>query len=471
MIKIALIPIDNRPICYDLIKDILAIDKNIKLYLPDISDLGGLVSMSNIDNILSFINTIDSVDYLIISLDTIAYGGLVSSRRCEDSFEQIKNRIEKFKVIAAKKAKKILAFSSIMRISNNNINEEEKEYWALYGKRIFDWSYYLHKTEVEKSYNCVLNKVPDDILEDYLNTRKRNFEINKIYLNWAKEGFFDTLILSKDDCSEFGLNVKEANELNNIIKKENIKSAKIKTGADEIPLSLITRALLSNNKISIKPIFLEENSIDLISKYEDISIKNCVLAQIELAGAKLSLNNADLTLIINNFKAEQGDLVLGDIINSIDKKIEFPKSPYFIADVNNANGADIKLIEQLLRENINNFYGYCGYNTSANTLGCAILCAVIKTLSIKNKTYDDNAFKKIQFIRLLDDWCYQAISRKYVRESAPNFNFNFMEALKEKEGELNSNSKKISEFLNFYPKEIEYALPWQRSFEVRISLK
>ena len=205
--KIAVIPIDNRPICYDLIDDVLAIDEKIKLFLPELKDLGGLTTQSNLDRLFAFVENLNNVDYLIVSLDTIAYGGLVSSRRCNDSFEEIKKRIEKFKKLASKKAKKILAFSSIMRISNNNINEEEKEYWSQWGKRIFDWSYYLHKTEVEHTYNCVHNIIPSEILNDYLNTRKRNFEVNKYYIDLKKQGLIDTLVFSKDDCAEFGLNV------------------------------------------------------------------------------------------------------------------------------------------------------------------------------------------------------------------------------------------------------------------------
>ncbi|MBR5303271.1 MAG: DUF4127 family protein [Candidatus Gastranaerophilales bacterium] len=464
--KIAVIPIDNRPICYDLIQDVLAIDEKIQLFLPELKDLGGLTTQSNLDRLFAFIGNLDEVDYLIVSLDTIAYGGLVSSRRCNDSFNEIKKRIEKFKDLASKKAKKILAFSSIMRISNNNINEEEKEYWAQWGKRIFDWSYYLHKTEIEKTYNCVHNIIPSEILNDYLETRKRNFEINKIYLKWAREGFFDTLILSKDDCAEFGLNVKEANELDEIIKKENIQNAKIKTGADEIPLSLISRALSYNQEIKINPIFVSEKSIDKISKYEDISIKNCVLAQIELAGLKIDIGNPDLNMLINNFEYEQGDLVLGDKINEISQKINFPINSYFIADVNNANGADNNLINQLLRRNINSFYGYCGYNTSANTIGCTIFCAIVKFLAEKNNSYNNEAFKKFQLIRLTDDWAYQAISRKYIRESAPNFK----QALFEKENELNNNVLKLCEFLGFYPNKMTYSLPWNRSFEIRIKI-
>ena len=467
MVKIAVIPIDNRPICYDLIQDVLSIDKNIKLFMPEISCLGGLTAKSDTERIFKFINSLSEVDYLIVSLDTIAYGGLVSSRRCNDTFEEIRERIETFKDLASEKAKKILAFSSVMRISNNNINEEEKEYWSQWGKRIFDWSYYFHKTEVEKSYNCVHNTIPSNILNDYLETRRRNFDINKLYLSWAREGFFDTLIFSKDDCAEFGLNVKEANELAEIIQKENIKNVKIKTGADEIPLSLITRALSHDANIKIKPLFLEEKSINLISKYEDISILNCVLGQIELAGLEVDMEKPDLTMIINNFEYKQGDLVLGDRINFIKKEINFPKNSYFIADVNNANGSDKDFIEKLFVENLDNYFGYCGYNTSANTIGCAIFCAVVKYLAVKNNLYDEQAFLRFQFIRLLDDWAYQSISRKHIRESAPNYK----QALFEKENELDLNAQRICEFLNFYPDKIIYSLPWDRSFEIRIKLE
>lgn len=463
MIKVALIPIDNRPICYDLIRNIADIDDNIRLYLPPLADLGGLVQSADINNIFKFLEDLDFVDYLIISLDTLAYGGLVSSRRCDDTYDEIKERIEKFKNIASKKAKKILAFSSIMRISNNNINEEEKEYWNKYGKKIFDWSYNSHKlgdTETD---------IPKEILDDYLKTRKRNFDINKIYLSWAQQGFFNYLILSKDDCAQYGLNVAEATELQKIINENNILNAQIKTGADEIPLSLLSRALSENENIKIKPLFLEPDSKNLISKYEDIPIYNCALDQINLAGCDTAQDSADLILVINNFKKEQGDLVLGDIINNIEKDVNFPCSPYFIADTNNANGADNSFIEQLFKElskGMNNFFGYCGYNTSANTLGCAICTAIVKFIALKHGTYNDSAFKKLQFIRFLDDWAYQAISRKYIREKSPDF----ISALQEKKEELNKNALKIEEHLNYKPDKIDYSLPWDRSFEIRITI-
>ncbi|MBR1617906.1 hypothetical protein IJ670_07130, partial [bacterium] len=63
-------------------------------------------------------------------------------------------------------------------------------------------------------------------------------------------------------------------------------------------------------------------------------------------------------------------------------------------------------------------------------------------------------------------WGYQAISRKYVRESGIEFNW----ALKEKTKELNDSARKICNFLGLEMPEIEYSLPWNRSFEIRIKL-
>lgn len=468
MKKIALIPIDNRPICYDLVKDILGQDTSLELFMPENRFLGGLIQSCNIDEIYNFLNNLDHVDILVIALDTIAYGGLVSSRRCNDSYEEIKKRLEKFKEVISQKADKVLAFSSIMRISNNNINEEEKEYWSKWGKRIFEFSYYQHKSRKDKSYNCVYNQVPQEILDDYLNTRNRNFKINEMYLDWLEDKTLDMLVFSKDDTGKYGLNVEEAEKLEEKIIKRNLK-AKVKTGADEIPLSLLANGLLDNENIKIKVNYAHPKSIDKISKYEDISVKDCTEGQIELAGCKVVQDNEDLNLFVNNFEFDQGDLVLGDLINSSKNPKSYDlNKPYFIADINNANGADNGLIKVLLENKIDkNLYSYCGYNTSANTLGCAILSATVKFLATKNNSYNDNAFKKLMFIRLLDDWAYQANIRKFVRESAPNF----LDALKEKSEEFKQYEQKIANFLDFKYNKIDYSLPWDRSFEVRINVE
>ena len=471
--KIAFVPIDNRPITYLLTEQITDIDNNLKLFMPKRELLGGLIKPSNINAVLDWLQNLETVNLIVLSLDTIAYGGLVSSRRCQETYEEIKTRILKLKEILKTKKKenpnlKIYATSSIMRISNNNINEEEKEYWNKWGKRIFSYSYYQHKSRVLKEYNCVYNIIPNDILEDYLDTRKRNFEINKFYLELLKEEIFNYLVFSKDDTGEFGLNVEEANILDDLIKKENLPAI-VKTGADEIPLGLLLRGISGDKKVKIDVIFSHPESKNLISRYEDISIEKCVLAQINLGvkNAEITNINPDITLFVNNFQNLQGELVFLDCINEFKGKIPKFETPYIIADVSNANGSDNGLIEEIFKNGLNgNLLAYSGYNTSANTIGSALITGLISYFAKKEGMFNEKAHKKLLITRFLDDWGYQANVRKIIQKREDK---NFVEEL-----ELNLDKfKPFEDKIKNFTKEdfnVKYILPWKRSFEIEIEV-
>lgn len=438
--KICLIPIDDRPVCYDLAKDICAIDKSIELFIPPREILGNLTKSADINSIYSWMKELPSnIDSFVVALDTLAYGGLIPSRRIEDSFEQIKTRIEKFKPFFAEK--KVYAFSSIMRISNNNVNEEEKEYWQDWGKKIFDFSYNSCKNKQPQQTD-----IPKEILEDYLKTRKRNFTINATYLDWQKEGIFDTLIFSKDDCAKYGFNVSEATMLENW-------GALTKTGADEIPLALIARAI--QNTVKVYPHFIEPEYKDRISNYEDVSIEDSVLEQLALCGFDYanSKDKADIILIINNFKEKQGELVMGMETEPYKWGFSAPNKPYAVADVRYANGADNAFIDTLLRQKFPE-YGYSAWNTSSNTLGSLLAAAKIKFCATK---YDDIAFKKLQAIRLLDDWAYQANVRGQISEPC------------DISGLMKPYENIVCSKLEM-PIQAAYTYPWNRKFEIKVEI-
>lgn len=480
--KIALIPIDNRPVCYNLPKEISKIDNDFELLMPDKKLLGGLTSKADIDGILNWLEKIDNVDAMVISLDTIAYGGLIASRRCKGSVDEIKTNLDRFKDKFGEKANKIYAFSSIMRISNNNFNEEEKEYWAQYGQQIFEYSYRFHKEGTDVS------DVPAAILSEYLATRQRNFSINKMYLDWLEQGTFDSLVFSKDDCAEFGFNVLESEILKRKIDENNLPAI-IKTGADEIPLTLLACAvceLKSENKVApkISAKFLAPDSIfhitheskginnapvvypskDLISNYEDISIEKCVQAQIELAGGKLGEEqDSDILLLVNNFEEKQGEIVMGIKTKPFSTKLILPSKPFMVADVRFANGADNKFIEKLFKKklNFNNFYGYSGWNTSANTLGSLLCAAIVRYFA---QDYNEEAFKKLQMIRFLDDWAYQANIRQDMKKSSKRPNVIKLKIF------MLQYEKKLKKILGIKPR-IKYYFPWKRFFEIGIIIK
>jgi len=488
--KIALIPIDDRPVCYSLPLQIAAVDEGIELFLPPRGMLGNLTDIADIEGVLGWLEGLEEVDALVIALDTIAYGGLIPSRRSNDSFEQIAARLERLKPLI--RGKKVYAFSSIMRISNNNINEEEKDYWAQWGKKIYEYSYnrgqegekaggqafplYLWERvetlneptggQTGGEFSVSGEGIPAKILDDYLYTRKRNFEINKLYLGWQKEGLFETLIFSKDDSGRYGLNVCEARELEAL-------GGHTKTGADEIPLTLLARAIVFERgkgeacppalppscplKIRIAPIFTEPSQKHLVSNYEDISIEKSVKGQIELAGCEVCApDEADLLLYVNNFIDHQGEIVMGVSTEPFKGSWKKPDKPCLIADVRFANGADNEFIKSVLEGGFDeNFFGFAAWNTSANTLGSVICAGVTKFLA---KKYNNRAFKKLQLIRFLDDWAYQANVRQSL--SKPDT------------AEIKAKMKPYEQILKqkFIECDIKYSFPWNRLFEVEIVL-
>ena len=73
MPKIAFLPIDNRPVCYQLPKQIANLDEANELFLPDRTLLGDLKKIADIEGLFSWLEEIEMVDIIVLSLDTIAY--------------------------------------------------------------------------------------------------------------------------------------------------------------------------------------------------------------------------------------------------------------------------------------------------------------------------------------------------------------------------------------------------------------
>lgn len=479
--NIAFIPIDNRPVCYTLPEQICAIDSDINLFMPKREFLGSLTKYADVEAIFDWLKKLPQMDAIVMCLDTVAYGGLIPSRRCSDTFEKIKTRVENLKKILENKKAKIYAFSSIMRISNNNVNEEEKEYWSKWGKKIFEYSYQTHKLGTE---SCITNVIPSEILDDYIATRKRNFEINKLYLEYQKQGLFNTLVFSKDDCAEYGFNVQEAKALEKL-------GGFVKTGADEIPLTLLARAIMKKLKpvseketsrvgktqcshrdkcqetgMKIAPIFLVPECKDLISNYEDVSIEKSVKGQIELAGCSVcEPDDADILLYVNNFEDHQGEIVMKVPTQTFSGKWQKPSKPYMVADVRFANGADNAFVKQLFEVGFDeNFLGYSAWNTSANSLGSLICGAIVfKGAKMQNNVgkdfYFGRDFLKLQTVRLLDDWAYQANVRQQLTSPDEKLVKELMKPYEEKVFEVLG--------VNY---DISYKFPWSRLFEVEVCI-
>lgn len=111
--NIAFIPIDNRPVCYTLAKQIADIDGSLNFFMPDREWLGDLTKYADTQKLFEWIKNLPGLDAIILPLDTVAYGGLISSRRCPDTFEQIRERIYRLRETLRQRKQRYMLFQAL----------------------------------------------------------------------------------------------------------------------------------------------------------------------------------------------------------------------------------------------------------------------------------------------------------------------------------------------------------------------
>jgi len=485
--KIALIPIDNRPVTF-VYPQMVARIAGLEPLVPPRKFFGSLEEPAKIDDIYSWLNESvkkDKPEALLVCLDTLLHGGLITSRRSNETVEKILSRLDTLVHLHKASPKlSILAQSSIMRISDNYDNTEEKPYWKDYGRELFAWSSELHKAETNKdsSKNVALleSRIPDDIRQDYLATRKRNHAVNLQLVDEVEKGLFQSLLFSQDDSGQFGLNVSEKEQLKTLSKEKNLESTILAyAGADEVLLTLIARFLSSKLPTPPKALvrFSTSGTSSCVSLYEGQTIGESITHQLSAAGINRVNGGADFFVIVHGNEQEQGDhinlpgledkshLNTGRSVKQTLEYIATSQYPCVVCDVAYANGADPMLIAELLErpDLLKKLWGYGGWNTTGNTIGSALAtasaCSYAKASEKLGET--ENSLKQALFTRLLDDWAYQTQVRPQLKGKADQDKLDKLMA---------PYAKKIAAALAYEAKDLQFSFPWDRTFETEISL-
>ncbi|MEP7339371.1 MAG: DUF4127 family protein, partial [Acidobacteriota bacterium] len=320
-------------------------------------------------------------DALIVSVDMLAYGGLVASRANKTSLEDAKKRLEFFRWFKAKYPRvPVYAFNVIMRVAptataaTRGIHDDLAR-WA----ELKDRAAKTSDGELNAELNLLQKKLNPKVIDDYLAARKRDLQINLAMLDLVKAGTVNELILLQDDARQFGLHRQDQAVLRARLKELGLEAkVPIYNGTDEGSLSLVSRAVLDKfqYKLKVAVIYSSEKSKGIINPYEDHPLQFTVESQIRAAGGipVSEFDQSDYRLFVNapGTDDEQFDLFLKKMLKEIKESrhialadVLFSK-PHF-------SGADERIIAALKRENLfDRFAGYAAWNTAGNTLGTAI---------------------------------------------------------------------------------------------------
>lgn len=253
--KILLIPLDDRPPCLQFPVRMGAIG-DAKIVTPPRELLGRFTEFGKPAEIIAWVKkqNLQSFDAAIVSVDMLAYGGLVAMRVHKTDDADAMRRLAFVKEMRSLAPKlKIYASSVIMRLAptGNVVNEAYREKLAKWAEISVDET---QKAETEKLEKLI----PTAALADYKAARVRDLKINRASIELVKDKVFDYLILSQDDAKPKGIHVADRENLIEEIRRLNLsEKVAVQPGADEVSMLLLARAVTDkyNYRPKIKAIY------------------------------------------------------------------------------------------------------------------------------------------------------------------------------------------------------------------------
>lgn len=500
MKKIIHIPLDERPCNYDFPYKMFN-KENIKIVRPEKEDMGFKKEPGEIRKIHKFLLKESKDAYgLVISIDTLLFGGIVPSR---SHFFEEKVLEERLKILEEVKTKNpnivIYAYDLIMRTPQYNDDEEEPDYYRYSGRSIFEKGYLMHKKELGIASKDELDRLEKIIIEprylkDYLRRRNINTNLTLKVVDFVDKGIIDFLVIPQDDAAEFGWTAKDQIKVRTYIEKKNLQNKiYIYPGADEVSSILFAR--IANKIYNKQPkMYLKYPSITsglIIPTLEDRYLDTSVKYQITAAGGVIvpSIKEADMVVFVNapsNYMlpsshqhvkhrgyTTQRNLV--EFVEVMEYVVNTLNKPVALVDLGFDNGGDIELVKMLNKKNLLlKLASYASWNIPCNTLGTAIAFGVSYLLF--GRTVEHQSFL---MHRYLEDIGYCSHTRYYIRENiVAKYGYNIY-FIGEQRGIIASIVKdEIEKFINNNLTTlkgkyeiIDCYMPWVRTYEIGLEVK
>jgi hypothetical protein len=487
------VPQDNRPVDYAYTIE-TARDAGYTMIVPPTDLLSGRSFQGSPEQLMQWVDdNAAQADAIVLSTDSLIYGGLVDSRKHNLDMETMVRRLKHIESLKEKYGSiPIYAFSTVMRSPWAGGNGVEPDYYMTYGRDIFELSALQNKMDSEGlnpkergDWFSIIKRVPVEYLQDWFNRRHKNMMINHMLIQDAKKGIFKYFSLGHDDNSIYSQSALEAKYLDMDEKGVSDKVYGSFPGADQLGLLLIVRAHndFNNFKPKVTVIYPLGGEDKTVPSYDGQEIGKTIKAHVLAVGGVITnKEKPDLVLAVNtplstettessafeNFPIMLNSTkkFLGQIENTVNAGI-----PVSIVDMAFSNGSDNTLVYGLYQHKMMyRLAAYNGWNTASNSVGYGISQGLLA------KDMSDQQHRKMLTIQYLDNWAYQANVRDYITRLSVK-----LQAGEETRcyptqiAELQSRTKEqlqryAQQYLEVDPRTVDVTLPWNRLFEVYVSV-
>jgi hypothetical protein len=489
-VKIALLPLDERPVNTRLVRDIAAIGGHHVL-LPPASLLPRMRRPGSPDELAAWLTAIsDGVDAAVLCVDLLCFGGLIASRTSSDSVLDAFGRLAVLSALrAAHPRVDLSAVSLVMRASDSYDNTEEPQYWSDYGRDLHRLGGRLHAAVVSDAVGEPVEpaaaSVPREVVADFEQRRLRNHLVNLECLRLHSSGLLDALVITADDTAVRSAGSAEQLWLRHWRRALGLEGVTaMYPGADEVGAVLIARAVgRGRPAIRVRVVTPDPAALAIVPPYENGPLDDALTLQITAAGGvRVGVGEAAEIVMVVHPPNGRGD----DWYQEVPPEIEPDEAaataelvasqlatgtPVAVADVRHTNGGDPALVAALAaRGAIEPLIGYGGWNTASNAIGSAVAAAMVTAHARAAGTVDEAARRRLVLHRVLEDVGYQSVIRAglLARARRSGEAFDPVRLLPFVAAELADYLRRIAPREEWRVERVR--LPWERLFEVDFEL-
>lgn len=425
---LAFVPIDDRPVTYELprmLGDIAGVD----VLTPPQPTLGRFLTPGDTDSIWAWLlsqRTNGAFAY-VLSTDMLAYGGLIASRAPYTPDLVAQARLGRFVNLRVQRPDTpIFAFGTLMRLAPTGVAKigAAADYFAAGSvsesiaeyARLPDPPQTAAQTERAAQLRAAIG---EPLLQAYLATRARNLVVDTSVLSYlTAPRAIDRLILGQDDAGTVGLHLRDVAALRDAIERYGIGSvAAIESGTDELGMVLISAALAQRAQWSptISVRYSRADGGTVQDPLELGPVDQTADSVIASSGARRVQGNADIDLFIRVTKTSDTDeaAFVDAIVNDV-----AAKHAVAVVDLTFLGGSNDEqkalVLALIARRAAASIDAFASWNTAANSLGTAIPEAIAAGVGRRKNTYDAAAHRRFLLDRYIDDYGYRLIVRDAV---------------------------------------------------------
>lgn len=485
------VPQDDRPVSLQYTVD-TAREAGMTVLTPPQHLISGKTYQGQADQIMAWVEqNAGRADVMVLSTDTLIYGGLVDSRKHNIPLSTLQNRLKRIEGLKARnKNVRIYGFGTVMRSPRASGGGTEPAYYAEYGPTIFQIaalqdkldSGSLTQEETQKLMSLQAS-VPVEYLQDWFD-RRQNMKINKELIDETRSGVFDYFALGHDDTSQLSQSALEGRYLNKYSKDISVEKYGSFPGADQLGLLLMARSRtdVSTEKPTFSVIYPLGGGGKTLPGYEDQTIDKTIAQHVEAVGGTMVTQgkptvllavNTPLTTSTGESENFENFPMISNSTNAFVDRIQQAVDSgvnVSVADIAFNNGADNTLVSAMYKRDLLYKIGaYNGWNTASNTVGYAIAQGLLL------KSMSPEGHRDMLTQQYLDNWAYQANIRKDIyrmQDSIRTDNVRYSGELNERlESYLGERIQDFAEkYLKINPRTVKATFPWGRLFETDITV-